>query len=100
MYTLPNALEFHATKAYPIVNVDAGDATKGFKVAIAVEVPLMLLALSTVVLRLYSRLAIKRKLAPDDILIILGTVSQIRVTARLSLTSTRLRLSRVPSSLV
>jgi hypothetical protein len=32
------------------------------------------LALATVVARVYSRLAIKRKLAADDILIILGTV--------------------------
>jgi hypothetical protein len=85
MYTVPNASEFHATKAHPIVNVNAGDATKGFKIALAVEVPLMLLALSTVILRLYSRLAIKKKLAPDDILILLGTVSQTRDTTILSL---------------
>ncbi|KAG9194758.1 hypothetical protein G6011_04793 [Alternaria panax] len=43
--------------------------------ALAVEVPLMALALTTVVLRVYSRLAIKRKIAPDDILIMLGTVA-------------------------
>jgi hypothetical protein len=85
MYTVPDASGFHAAKAHPIVNVDAGDATKGFTIALAVEVPLVLLALSTVVLRLYSRLAIKKKLAPDDILILLGTVSQTRDTTRLSL---------------
>jgi hypothetical protein len=74
MYTIPEGWEFHATIAQPIVMVNDEDATKGLKVALAVEVPLMILALSTVALRLYSRLAIKRKLAPDDILIILGTV--------------------------
>ncbi|CAG5162507.1 uncharacterized protein ALTATR162_LOCUS6231 [Alternaria atra] len=47
----------------------------GFKTALAVEVPLMVLALSTVILRVYSRLAIKRKIAPDDILIMLGTAA-------------------------
>jgi hypothetical protein len=78
MYTVPDGWEFHATKAQPIVNVNAGDATKGFRVALAVEVPLMILALSTVVLRVYSRLAIKRNLAPDDILIMLGTVSELK----------------------
>jgi hypothetical protein len=77
MYTVPDVWEFHAMIAQPIVNVNTGDATKGFRVALAVEVPLMILALSTVVLRVYSRLAIKRKLAPDDILIMLGTVGEL-----------------------
>jgi hypothetical protein len=65
---------FHTTITQPIVNVDPGDATRGFQTALAVEVPLMILAISTVILRVYSRLAIKRKLAPDDVLILLGTV--------------------------
>jgi|TARA_R110002003_G_scaffold232_15_gene16843 hypothetical protein len=74
MYAVPDLVEFHATIAQPIVNVDPGDATSGYKKAIAVECPLIVLALATVVARVYSRLAIKRKLAADDILIILGTV--------------------------
>lgn len=67
-------MEFRPTITQPIVSVEAGDATNGFKTALAVEVPLMVLAISTVVLRVYSRLAIKKKLAADDILILLGTV--------------------------
>ncbi|EMD69674.1 hypothetical protein COCSADRAFT_32358 [Bipolaris sorokiniana ND90Pr] len=66
--------EFRPTITQPIVNVEAGDATNGFKTALSVEVPLMVLAISTVLLRVYSRLAIKKKLAADDILILLGTV--------------------------
>lgn len=65
--------EFRPTITQPIVNVEAGDATNGFKTALSVEVPLMVLAISTVLLRVYSRLAIKKKLAADDILILLGT---------------------------
>ncbi|CAN9213110.1 unnamed protein product [Alternaria alternata] len=64
----------------PIVEVNAGDATRGFKTALAVEVPLMVLALSTVILRVYSRLAIKRKIAPDDVLIMLGTAAAVART--------------------
>ncbi|RYO28499.1 hypothetical protein AA0111_g6627 [Alternaria arborescens] len=64
----------------PIVEVNAGDATSGFKTALAVEVPLMVLALSTVILRVYSRLAIKRKIAPDDVLIMLGTAAAVART--------------------
>lgn len=75
MYTLPDNSSFHTTIALPIVNVDAGDATIGFRTALAVEIPFMVLALSTVVLRVYSRIAIKKKLAPDDVMIILGLVS-------------------------
>ena len=41
---------------------------------LAVEIPLILLAIFTVALRVYSRLGIKRKLAVDDGLIICGTV--------------------------
>lgn len=78
MYTVPDFAEFHATIAQPIVNVDYGDPTGGFRTALAVEIPLMILALSTVVARVYSRLTIKRKLAADDILIMLGTVCVFR----------------------
>jgi hypothetical protein len=39
-----------------------------------VESPLMILAIVTVALRLYSRLAVKRKLAVDDVLIVLALV--------------------------
>ncbi|KAF2738929.1 FAD/NAD(P)-binding domain-containing protein [Polyplosphaeria fusca] len=42
------------------------------RVVLAVEIPLVLLAISTVALRVYSRLTIKRRLAVDDILIICG----------------------------
>lgn len=54
--------------------VDYRDATGGYTTALAVEIPLLVLAFITVTLRVFSRLAIKRKLAADDILIILGTV--------------------------
>lgn len=74
MYVAKDMVEFHPTIAQPIVDVDYGDATGGYRTALAVEIPLMFLALATVVLRVYSRLAIKRKLAADDILILLGTV--------------------------
>lgn len=39
-----------------------------------VEIPLMVLAMGTVALRIYSRLAVKRKLAVDDGLIVLALV--------------------------
>lgn len=73
MYTVPDTVKFHASIAQPIVNVDYGDATSGYRTALAVEIPLMALALSTVIARVYSRLAIKKKLAADDVLIMLGT---------------------------
>ncbi|KAI4961725.1 hypothetical protein J4E86_000754 [Alternaria arbusti] len=63
-----------------MVQMNAGDATKGIRTALAVEVPLMVLALSTVILRVYSRLAIKKKMAPDDVLIILGTAAALART--------------------
>ncbi len=44
------------------------------RVAYAVEIPLMGIALGAVALRIWSRIAVKRALAADDILIILGTV--------------------------
>lgn len=79
MYTIPDDQRLHGTIAQPMVQMNAGDATKGIRTALAVEVPLMVLALSTVILRVYSRLAIKKKMAPDDILIILGTVCEARI---------------------
>jgi hypothetical protein len=74
MHTTPISGEFHATIAQPIVVLGYGAATGGYRTALAVEIPLVVLALTTVVLRVYSRLTIKRRLAADDILIILGTV--------------------------
>lgn len=68
---------FNKTSEKPIVNINTGDATKGFKTALAVEIPLVVIAFSTVGFRVYSRLAIKRKLAPDDILILLGSVCMV-----------------------
>lgn len=40
----------------------------------AVEIPLLILALSTVVLRAWSRLAVKGRLAADDGVLLFGTV--------------------------
>ncbi|KAF2027707.1 hypothetical protein EK21DRAFT_71489 [Setomelanomma holmii] len=80
MYAVPDLVEFHATVAQPIVNVDPGDATSGYRTATAVEVPLIVIALATVMARVYSRLAIKRKLAADDIFIILGTAAALART--------------------
>jgi len=51
-----------------------GHESGSYTIALAVEVPLMAIALTTVILRVYSRLAIKKRLATDDLLIILGTV--------------------------
>ena len=51
-----------------------GHESGSYTTALAVEVPLMAIALTTVILRVYSRLAIKKRLATDDLLIILGTV--------------------------
>ncbi|KAL1798620.1 hypothetical protein ACET3X_002657 [Alternaria dauci] len=64
----------------PIFEANSGNASKDVKIALAVEVPLMVLAVSTVILRVYSRLAIKRKIAPDDILIMLGTAAAVART--------------------
>ena len=54
--------------------MNAGDDGSDMETTLAVEVPLMVLAVCTVVLRVCSRLAVKKKLALDDILIMLGTV--------------------------
>jgi hypothetical protein len=48
----------------------------------AVEIPLIVLAIATVALRIYSRLAVKRKFAVDDILIVLGLVRSIYAQLR------------------
>jgi hypothetical protein len=61
MHAVPETLEFHATIAEPIVDINSGDATGGYPVALAVEIPLMVFALTTVIMRVYSRLTIKRK---------------------------------------
>jgi hypothetical protein len=64
----------HTTIGRPIVDVDYDGTTREYIIALGVEIPLMVLAFATVVLRVYSRLAIKRNLATDDVLIMLGTV--------------------------
>jgi hypothetical protein len=51
------------------------------QVAYAVEIPLMGLALGTVILRVWSRFAMKGRLATDDTLILLGTVGESTKTA-------------------
>lgn len=43
-------------------------------VAYALEIPLLGLALATVIFRVYSRFAVNGRLAADDVLILLGTV--------------------------
>jgi hypothetical protein len=64
-----------ARGAQAMVEVKNGDGgSDGNKVMLAVEIPLMVLAISTVALRIYSRLAVKRKLAVDDVLIVFGMV--------------------------
>lgn len=51
-------------------------------IAYAVEIPLMGLAVGTVMLRVWSRIAVKGRLAVDDGVLLLGTVSVVvpRVT--------------------
>ncbi|KAH4035971.1 hypothetical protein HBI38_178310 [Parastagonospora nodorum] len=60
--------------------VELGDPIRGYATALAVEIPLLVLAVTTVVLRVFSRLAIKRKLAADDVLIIIGTAAAVART--------------------
>ena len=55
---------------------DSGHDVRG---TLAVEIPLIVLAFATVVLRLWSRLMVKRKLATDDVLITLGLVGLLRI---------------------
>ena len=56
------------------VAVPRSDGTENDQTIIAVEIPLVVLAFGTVVLRVYSRLGIKRKLALDDVLIICAMI--------------------------
>ncbi|KAF1846497.1 uncharacterized protein K460DRAFT_284513 [Cucurbitaria berberidis CBS 394.84] len=72
MHAIPERVELYAKRTQTLATVEYGDDIGRYRTALAVEIPLMVLALSTVVARVYSRLAIKRKLAPDDILIMLG----------------------------
>jgi hypothetical protein len=97
MFMVPSMAEFQVTRAQPIVEVNSGDETSGFATALGVEIPLMVLALSTVVLRVYSRLAIKRKLATDDVLIILGTVSISSCTSSRSIVAKSSRRLHLPA---
>lgn len=55
-------------------NGSGGNDNKGM---LAVEIPLMFFAITTVLLRLYSRLRVKKQLAVDDVLIVCGLVSEI-----------------------
>jgi hypothetical protein len=70
-------VQFPKTIAGVMATTHHGDTIGGYTTALAVEIPLLVLAVTTVALRVFSRLVIKRKLAADDILIILGTVCQI-----------------------
>lgn len=74
MFSISDDRYYNSTTVQHRVTTDARDINVELKTALAVEMPLVTLALSTVLLRLYSRLAIKKNLAPDDILVILGTV--------------------------
>ncbi|KAH7116110.1 hypothetical protein B0J11DRAFT_553227 [Dendryphion nanum] len=60
------------TSAEALLQVKDADGSSGNRVMLAVEIPLILLATTTVALRIYSRLGVKRKLAVDDVLIVLG----------------------------
>lgn len=73
----PTGRWVNTTEAIPLAQVSNGDGSNGNKIMLAVEIPLMVLAISTVAVRLYSRLAVKRKLATDDVLIVLGLVSSL-----------------------
>jgi hypothetical protein len=50
------------------------DATYEHRVSLGVEIPLIFFAVTAVSLRAFSRITIKKKLATDDVLIIVGTV--------------------------
>jgi hypothetical protein len=50
------------------------DMNANNQTTLSVEIPLVLFALATVLLRLYARLGVKRKVAVDDLLIVVGTV--------------------------
>lgn len=57
-----------------LVQVNNAEVGTDKVVALAIEIPLIVLATSTVALRVYSRWGIKKKLAIDDMLIILAVV--------------------------
>jgi len=57
-----------------LAKVGNSDATYEYKVSLAVEIPLIFLAVTAVSLRVFSRIGIKKQLAVDDTLIIIGTV--------------------------
>ena len=81
------------TSAEALFQVEDGDTSDGNRIMLAVEIPLILLATSTVALRIYSRLGVKRKLAVDDVLIVLGLVSS-RLRVKLIPTVKHLRVLR------
>jgi hypothetical protein len=57
-----------------LARVGSSDMTYEYKVSLAVEIPLIFLAVTAVSLRVFSRIGIKKQLAVDDVLIIIGTV--------------------------
>jgi hypothetical protein len=57
-----------------LAKVGTPDMTYEYKISLAVEIPLIFLAVTAVSLRVLSRIGIKKQLAVDDILIIIGTV--------------------------
>jgi hypothetical protein len=57
-----------------LAGVGSSDMTYEYKVSLAVEIPLIFLAVTAVSLRVFSRIGIKKQLAVDDVLIIIGTV--------------------------
>lgn len=65
------------TTGLTLAQVTNGNSSAENKTVLAVEIPLILVAICTVVLRVYSRLGIKRKLAVDDVLIICGTICAV-----------------------
>ena len=62
------------TEAANVAKLPNYDSDHNVRATLAVEIPLIVLAFATVVLRLWSRLIVKRKLATDDVLITLGLV--------------------------
>lgn len=61
-----------------LAKVGNSDVTYEYRVSLAVEIPLIFLAVTAVSLRVFSRIGIKKKLATDDILIIIGTVRLVK----------------------
>lgn len=67
-------LRMNLTEAANVAKLPNYDSDHNVRATLAVEIPLIVLAFATVVLRLWSRLIVKRKLATDDVLITLGLV--------------------------